>query len=100
MTYLPLCTYFSFKAFGELYALGEETGCAYEGNDEIYALAAAGENGGRAALITNVGDDCEMTANLSGMKAFLIDEEHLMTETDIDPAKFTLGQYQTVLFLG
>ena len=34
------------------------------------------------------------------MKAYLIDEEHFMTETDIDPAKFTLGQYQTVLFLG
>lgn len=100
MTYLPLCTYYSFKAFGELYALGEETGCEYEGNNEIYALAAAGENGGHAALITNVGDDCEITTNLSGMKAFLIDEEHLMTETDIDPAKFTLGRYQTVLFLG
>lgn len=55
---------------------------------------------GAPALITNVGKNHEITTNLSGMKAYLIDEEHFMTEIDIDPAKFTLGQYQTVLFLG
>ena len=34
------------------------------------------------------------------MKVFLIDQEHMMTETSDDPADLILGENQTILIRG
>ncbi len=95
LTYQPFCTYYSFKAFGELYALGTEVAVDYERDGKLWALAATdGEK--RGVLITNLGDSRELETNLAGMKVARIDSEHMMTDVELDSAKFTLNRYETV----
>lgn len=95
MTYQPLCTYYSFKAFGELYALGTQTAVEYDAG-AIRALAASdGER--RAALIVNTGGAERLETNLDGMKVRLIDAGHFLTEAELDPTGFTLGENQVAL---
>ncbi len=96
----PLCAYYVFKAFGELYALGNEVECVCDSNPgEVFALGAAGDDGKRAVLIANSGADAEILTNLSGMKVLLIDKENFITETAENPEKFTIGRNQTVLIM-
>ena len=95
LTYEPLCTYYSFKAFGELYALGNEVEADYTKGEGIYA-AGATDGKTSAVLIANTGKSERLETNLSGMKVYLIDSEHAMTETDYDSADFVLGENQTV----
>ena len=95
MTWKPLCTYYSFAAFGELYTLGkrvEVTGAS----GKIRAIAA--HDGEKTALmIVNTGDEERIETNLSGMKVYLIDSEHFLTEEALDPTDFTLGKNQVAL---
>ena len=92
----PSCVYYIFKAFGQLYALQNEVKCEFS-NDNLYVLAA-GSNENMAVLITNTGDDDKIEINLtSDYTVYLIDENHLMTETDKNPVRFMLGKNQTVL---
>lgn len=95
LTYEPLCTYYSFKAFGELYALGNEVEADYKKGEGIYAVGAT-DGKTSAVLIANTGKSERLETNLSGMKVYLIDSEHAMTETDYDSADFALGENQTV----
>ncbi len=95
ITYGPFCAYYAFKAFGKLYSLGTQVSCSWDG-DGLYALAAKGDVG-NAIMIANptadaVSIDCPAAA---GLKVSLIDENHLLTETDLDPTCFSLGAYQT-----
>jgi xylan 1,4-beta-xylosidase len=96
MTYQPLCTYYSFKAFGELYMLGTQAEVAYDKGTGLYALAAT-NGSGKAALIANVGDEIEISTNLSGMKVKIIDSDHFLTDTYLDCGKFVLGKNQVAL---
>ena len=95
-TYAPSCVYYAFRAFGDLYALGNEVQCACDG-DRVYALAAA--NGEKQAVaISNLGQATEMELALpEGFNVYLLDQDHLLTKTDWDPAKFTLGENTVVL---
>lgn len=95
MTLTPVAAYYSLKAFGELYALGTEAACHGFG-DGVYAIAAKGE-AGEAVMIANIGEDVEITTNLTGMKAYQIDAEHFMTEGELDPTAFTLTKNTVVL---
>lgn len=95
MTLMPVAAYYSLKAFGELYALGTEAACHGFG-DGVYAIAAKGE-AGEAVMIANIGEDVEITTNLTGMKAYQIDAEHFMTEGELDPTAFTLTKNTVVL---
>ena len=93
ITYEPFCTYYGFKAFGELYALGNEAECSVEG-DGLYAVAATdGEK--KALLIANIADHAQkIEGNLpAGMKLYLIDENHFMTQEG-DASSLTLGPNQ------
>ena len=96
LNHTPLCTYYSFKAFGELYALG--TRVEATGGDNVYILAAT-DGSRRAALISNTGKEEEIETGLQGMKVILIDKEHHFTETGLDSAKFSLGENQVALLL-
>ena len=93
ITYKPFCTYYSFKAFGELYVLGNEVETKLEG-DGLYAVAASdGEK--KAVLIANISDQPQKIRNNlpAGMKVYLIDEDHFMTEAG-DAAHLTLKPNQ------
>ena len=97
ISYKPFCTYYAFKAFGEMYKLGTQAASVIDGTD-LYCVAAM-DGDRHAAMISNLGDECEITTNLcSCMKAYLIDVDHFMTEIELDPKKFTLGKNQVVYF--
>ena len=96
MTYTPYCTYYSFKAFGKLYALGDQEEVTGDLGKGLYAMAAT--NGSdRGILITNIGEEKTVETNLGrGYKVYRIDEKHLMTETRMSVKKIKLKQYETL----
>ena len=93
ITYKPFGTYYSFKAFGELYALGSEAASSIDG-EGLYAVAAT-DGAKKAAMNANISDKAqEIVTDLpAGTKVWLIDAEHFMTEAG-DAARFTLGSNQ------
>ena len=95
LTREPSCTYYSFVAFGKLYALGKQAECISD-TDGIYAVAAT--NGEKKALmIANItGEDQALTINQEGGKVYLIDQDHHFTLTDRDSASFTLKKDETI----
>ena len=97
-TFEPSCVYHSFRAFGELYALGDEVECVCD-REGIYAIAATdGEK--KAILIVNANADAEeLSLPISGeWQATLIDHEHLGTSVELNPAAFRLAGNQVVLW--
>ena len=96
MTYEPYCTYYSFKAFGKLYALGDQIEIIGDLDDGLYAMAAT--NGiEQGILIANVGEEKEIETNLGrGYTAYLIDEKHMMTKKRLSVKHFKLKQYETL----
>ncbi len=89
------CTYYSFKAFGKLYAMGNQVACESD-TAKLYAVAACGE-GKKALMITNTTDaDQQVETNLQGGTAYLIDQEHHLVPVELDAASFALLQDQVV----
>ncbi|MBQ6164102.1 MAG: hypothetical protein IJK23_06465 [Clostridia bacterium] len=79
LNYTPLPVYYAFKAFGELYALGTQGFCESD-NDDVYALAAVGEDGERALMLANLGEDTAVTLPGGTFGTlYLVDEEHALT---------------------
>ncbi len=81
LDHTPLPVYYSFKAFGELYALGTRADCRCD-NDKIYALAAVGRDGERALMLANIGNDARVTLDCADSRPgtlFLVDKEHDLT---------------------
>ncbi len=98
MTRNPLCTYYSLKAFGELYALGNAVECSADG--DIECLAAVGDDGKRCAvLLANVKEDAIVNCALSGMKAYVIDEDNMMSEMGFDGKCIEVKNGQVVLLI-
>lgn len=97
MTYQPVCTYYGFKAFGKLYAMGTQTESSCD-KDGIYTVAATdGEKKG--VLVVNIGEDTELAFDFDGeMAAYLVDENHYLTETEFDGHTFALAKNQ-ILYL-
>jgi hypothetical protein len=100
LNYKPLPLYYVFQAFGELYAMGTQVFCE-SSSPFVYALAAVGERGERAVMLTNVGEDTAVT--LAGTDAlpgtaYLVDETHALTPAGIIRGRtFVLQKNQTVL---
>ncbi len=96
ITYEPFCAYYGFKAFGRLYELGTQIECVCN-NPNVHAISATnGET--TAVLIANLGEDTEITLDISGkIAAHLIDENNMMTEMKIDINCFSLKENQVVL---
>jgi hypothetical protein len=80
-------TYYSFKAFNELYKLGTEVESVCKGIDDLYVCAAKGDHEQGAVLIVNrKNKSCEVDLNISGIEGevscLLLDDWHLLTETN------------------
>ncbi len=96
MNYKPLGTYYSFKAFGELWSLGTQV--EVDGADGIYAIAATDESGEkRALMLTNLGEDVELETGLEGFKSVRVDGENGLVPVELDSAKLTLAKHQVLL---
>ena len=97
MTYKPTNVYYSFKSFGALYALKNQTKSLSD-DENVYCVAAA-DGDQKAVMITNAGETAQcIHTNLQGrFDAYLIDLNHLMTKVELDPAQFVLEGYQVVL---
>lgn len=90
-TFQPSNVYYTFRAFGELYALENEVKCTCH-HEGIHALAAAdGER--REVILSNLGEDVEITLDLpDGFSVYIIDKDNLFTKTDLDPRGFVLTE--------
>jgi hypothetical protein len=97
ITYEPFCTYYSFYAFGQLYALGNQVPCTVD-TDGVYVLAASNKNE-RAVVISNIsGEDKEFTTDFpSDMRIYAIDENSFCVDTELSPTKFTIKNNQVFL---
>ncbi len=96
----PLPLYYGFKAFGELYALGQQAQCTFDNNDNtLFAVAATDGAGRNALMIANIGESvCVDTGFTDGnMVAYLIDAEHPMTKLGAVNRHVQIGQNQTLL---
>lgn len=91
ITFEPSCVYYSFKAFGELYALENEVKCICSA-EGIYAVAA--KNGERKTIIvTNTKKDTKIELNLSdGFDVYILDKENYITKTGLTPNEFILKE--------
>ena len=100
LNYKPLPLYYAFKAFGELYALGTQAFCE-TGCPGVYAVAAVGEAGERAVMLTNLGEDALVTLAGDGADlhtVLLADETHFLTPAaPPQNGTFVLKRYQTAL---
>ena len=96
MTEQPFCTYYAFKAFGKLYALGNAVEPTGDG-DGVYALAAT-DGKTKGVLIANIsGEEKTVETDLGrGYTAYRIDEKHMMTKTRITAKSIKLKQYDTL----
>lgn len=98
LTAEPFCTYYSFVAFGKLYALGNQIGITGATEDGLYAIAAT-DGKARGVLITNIGEEKTVATDLGrGYSAYAIDEKHFMTKKRVGAGCFRLGQYETLYF--
>ncbi|MBQ8371859.1 MAG: hypothetical protein IJX38_02835 [Clostridia bacterium] len=98
LTLKPFPLYYAFKAFNELYRLGEMVECSHADGNGIYVLAAAAD-GQRAVLIANESDtDARIKTNLdSSMSAYLISDTKELTPEDIDASEFTVPSGSVLL---
>lgn len=90
------CVYYAFKAFGELYALGNEVACNCDA-ESVYALAATDGNK-KAIMLSNIGEACEIELELDdGFAVYLLDEKMYLEKVDLDPGSFTLPENTVAL---
>ncbi len=92
----PFCLYYGFMAYGKLYALGNAVPC--EGLPEnVYGLAAT-DGQTNAVLLANIGPDRQISTDLAGYTAYLVDETHSLVPVPLDPTDFVLKE-NAVLYL-
>ena len=90
----PYCLNYGFKAFGNLYQLGNAVAC--EGLPEnVYGLAAT-DGKTNAVLLANIGKAQEISTDLVGYDVYLIDQDHFMTKVDWNPTSFVLGKNDVI----
>ncbi len=92
---VPVSTYYSFKAFGELYALGN---CVESECDGVYNLAAVSSDGTKkAVLLANTDEDATLSTELAGMNAYLIEKDVFLEEIPFDGKTLDIKKDQTIL---
>lgn len=97
LTKEPYCAYYGFKAFGKLYALGNQIECKTD-NELVFANAAT-DGKTTAVLVSNIGEDTEIELSANGeYSAYLIDETHTFAEVEMKDNCIELKQNQ-VLYL-
>lgn len=93
MDHKPLCMYYGFKAIGELYALENEVECECDGSSVCLAAANGDKKG---IVIVNVHDDETVECDLSGMKAYLVDQDHMMSEVEFNGKSIEIKKNQII----
>lgn len=94
-THKPVSTYYAFKAFGELYALGN---CVESECESVYSLAAISDDGSKkAVLLANLGEAVTIKTDLEGMKAYLVEKDVFLEEIQVDLANIEIGENQVIL---
>lgn len=94
VTSLPTYAYYAFKAFGELYVLGQQAECRVE-EEGIYAVAAT--NGTeKGVMIANVYEAQTVKTNLEGFEVYLIGEGSRLEKVDWNSEAFLLKKDQVV----
>ena len=95
----PFPLYYSMKAFGELYRLGNHVKPQFEENEVIYAQAAIDGNK-KAFLISNISEEPQtIETNLdTDMQAYLIDAEKELESVVLNPASFVMKPDDVILF--
>ncbi len=89
-TFEPSCVYYAFKAFGELYALGNEVECL--AGDGVYAIAGC-DGDKKSVILSNIGQDTKVELDLPcGFYVYILDKENFMTKTELNPNEFTLRE--------
>ncbi len=97
LTRTPLAPFYSMKAFGELYKLGQEVECEVFGED-CYAIAAKDGDKKAIMLVNNKNAvDKVSIENADGMKVYLIDQNHHLAEAFLNPKEFELIPYGAAL---
>ncbi len=92
----PSNVYYAFKAFGELYALGNETECMCKKEGVCAISATDGER--KSIIITNTKEDVEVELTVTDdFSVHIIDKDNLFTKTDLNPKKFTLKENTVVV---
>ena len=96
VTLEPSCVYYSFKAFGELYALGNESECICDG-DGIYAVSATdGER--KALIVSNIGKETDIEIDVADdFCVYIIDKDNFIAKTDLNPSEFVLKENTVAL---
>ena len=93
---IPTPTYYAFRAFGALYALGNEVACESD-TKEVYALAATGEGGNAILVVNRTGKAQTVSTNAQGLTVHLLNEREMLTPTDLDSTCFMLGENEVAL---
>ena len=93
-TWTPCVLYYSFKAFGELYTMGNQVECTVE-EEDVYAIAAT--NGTRqGVLITNLGKKVKLNTGLSGFSVYLVDENNHLEKVNLNAEELVIKTNQVV----
>ncbi|MBQ8895089.1 MAG: hypothetical protein IJ043_11865 [Clostridia bacterium] len=87
----PFCLYYGFKAFGELFVLGQQAECTID--EKIYAVAAT-DGKKKAVLLANIGEERVVETNLQGFEVYLVDETHHLEKAELDSEKLLLQENQ------
>ena len=95
----PVCTYYVFKMFNELYALKNQVECVIDDPKQgLYALAASDGDKKAVMLVNHSGDAREIKLNVDDeFSVYLLDADHFITETDYDASSFTIGPNKVLL---
>ncbi len=92
----PMATYDAFLVFGELYVLGNQAEVNGVG-DGLYATAAS-DGKDSAILLSNIGEDKEISLNLSGeYYAYAVMDDTRMKALGLSPSSFKMAK-DTVMF--
>ncbi|MBQ3057500.1 MAG: hypothetical protein IJD00_00950 [Clostridia bacterium] len=99
LTFEPVCTYYSFAAFGQLYALKNQVECELEPSKVgIYAVAAADDDKKAVMIANHTEADEQIRLNIGGeFSVYILDQNHFITKADIKAEDFTLNANQVVL---
>ena len=97
ITHKPFCLYYSFKAFGHLYTLGNQAKCECD-EKGLYAVAAANGDS-KAVMVVNASEnDMDVNINIGNdFSVYLVDEKHSLEKAEANAESFTLKANQVAL---
>lgn len=97
LDHTPLCTYYSFKAFGELYALGEQAEITFDTESpSLYALAAT-DGVKKALLLSNLGKDTELELDPLFTNSYVLNSDEHLKKIPLSPENLRIAENNVIL---